>query len=251
MLVASICVGAIAGLQLPQLQRLQPKSQIPSIEQIRQEIEAETTRLNLLKQIPTLGFNNLVADWTFLSFLQYFGDTPARQKSDYRLSPKYFEVILKQDPYFLEAYPYLSTSASLYAGVPEQSTALIQQSLSSLKPNVPPQSYYAWRQLGIDQLLFLGDPSAARSSFETAAAWARSSSVPGSEVTAQLSEQTATFLAQNPNSKRAQIAAWVMVLTSAPDENTQKIAVRRIELLGGKVVRNPDGSFSIQAASTD
>ena len=246
-----VCVGAIAFLQFLQIQRVANRSQTLSVEQIRQDIELEQVRLSLLKTLPNFGYNNLIADGTFLSFLQYFGDDAARVKTDYSLSPEYFEVILKRDPYFLQTYIFASTSISLYAGQPEKSTALMKQGLQSLKPNVPPGSYYAWRQLGIDQLLFSGDAQGARQSFETAASWARLSSLPDSAGIAEASQQTANFLARNPNSKTAQVSAWAMVLSSAPDDRTQKMAVSRIEALGSKVVQTADGSYSIQPPAQD
>jgi tetratricopeptide (TPR) repeat protein len=250
-LVMLCCMGAIAALQVPQLQQLLHNSQTAPPEQLQREVQIERTRLSLLKTLPDLGFKNLIADWAFLNFLQYFGDNAAREKTDYQLSPDYFDLILSRDPYFLEAYTYASTSTALFAGQPERAIAAMQQGLKSLKPDVPPGSYYAWRQLGIDQLLFAGDAQAARQSFTTAAEWARLSTVPGSDTVAQVSQQTADFLTRNPNSKTAQIAAWTMVLSSAPDDRTQKTAVSRIEAIGGKIVKNPDGTYSIQAPTSD
>lgn len=250
LLVILLCGAVIAGLQIPQLQQLQSKSQTASIETIRRDLEAEKLRLTLLQKLPTLGFDNLIADWTFLSFLQYFGDQPARQKTDYSLSPEFFEVVLRRDPYFMQAYTFLSTSSSLYAGLPERSTQLMQSSLKSLKPNVPPNSYTVWRQLGIDQLLFLGDAPAARNSFQTAAEWAAQSSDPDSQASAQISQRTADFLADNPDSTAAQITAWVMVLGNAPDDRTRQMAVQRIESLGGRLTRQPNGSYSIDFPSS-
>lgn len=244
-------IAAVGWLQWLQLGKLQASSQTASAEQILRDVEAEKVRLALLQQAPTFGFDNLIADWTFLSFLQYFGDEPARQKTDYSLSPNFFDVILKRDPYFLQAYTFLSTSASLYAGLPERSTSIMKTALQSLKPNVPPDAYIAWRQLGIDQLLFLGDSEAARQSFLTAAQWAAQSSFPGSQEVARSSQQTADFLASNPNSKTAQVAAWVMVLSNAPDERTRKTAIQKIEALGGKVIENPDGTVGIERPAQD
>lgn len=250
-LMILVSIAAIGWLQYPQLQNLRAKSQTASVEEIRQEVAAEQVRLAFLQKMPTFGFNNLIADWVFLNFLQYFGDQPARQKTDYKLSPDFFEVVLKHDPYFMQAYTFLSTSSSIYAGLPDRSISLMQQGLKSLQPNVPPNSYTVWRQLGVDQLLFQGDATAARNSFLTAAQWAAQSSEPGSQNAAQISQQTADFLAQNPNSKTAQVAAWVMVLTNAPDDRTRQVAVQRIEALGGKLVKQPDGSFSIQSPAKD
>ena len=222
LLVALACIGAIALLQIPQLQLQLHKSQTATVEQLQRETQAEQTRLSLLKALPGFGFNNLIADWTFLNFLQYFGDNAARSKTDYRLSPDYFDVILSRNPNFLAAYTYASTSIALYAGQPERSIALLKRALQSLKPNLPPGSFYAWRQLGIDQLLFLGDAQGARQSFTTAADWARRSGIAGSLAIAEVSQQTADFLSRNPTSKTAQISAWTMVLGSAPRRSYSK-----------------------------
>jgi hypothetical protein len=246
------CIALIGWLQWPQLQALQNRGQTASATEIQRDVERERVRLAFLQKTPTFGFDNLIADWTFLNFLQYFGDAPAREKTDYSLSPDYFEVILRRDPYFLQAYTFLSTSTSLYAGLPERSVQIMQESLKSLeRPNVPPESFFAWRQLGIDQLLFLGDGKAARESFLQAADWATQSPLPGSREIAALSQQTADFLAKKPDSRTAQVAAWAMVLSNAPDDRTRQTATQRIEALGGKVMIGADGTLSIQPPARD
>lgn len=251
LLIVCVSVAAIGWLQWPQLLQLKSGSESASVEELQQQADQERLRLALLQKMPTFGFNNLIADWTFLSFLQYFGDQPARQKTDYRLSPDYFEVILSRDPYFIQAYTFLSTSGSLYAGAADQATDIMQRGLQSLKPNVPSDSFYAWRQLGIDQLLFLGDSQAARQSFLTAAQWAAQSSAPGSRESASFSRQTADFLAANPDSKTAQVAAWAMVLGTAPDNRTQETAIQRIRSLGGQISQNPDGTYGVRPPAKD
>lgn len=240
------CVGAIATLQVPQLHQLKTKSSTASVESLQREIDLQKTQLAVLKQLPTFGYDNLVGNIAFLSFLQYFGDAEARQKTDYQLSPEFFEVTLNRDPYFIPAYTFASTSSALYAGLPERSVALMQNGLTSLKPNVPPFSYYAWRQLGIDQLLFIGDTKGAIQSLTTAADWAEMSGQANSDVTVTLSRQTVAFLAKNPDSKTARVATWLMVLSNAPDEPTQKIVVQRLAELGVNMVKDEKGMYSIQ-----
>ena len=240
--IVIVCIGAIIRFQLPQVQQIANQSQNATAAEIQQQVAAEQVQLQLLHKIPAFGFDNLLADWVFLDFLQYFGDEPARLKTSYNLSPDFFQVILQHNPHFLPAYTFLSTSTAIYAGMPEKSIAIAEQALQSLQPNAPKGSYYAWRQLAIDQLLFLGDPQTARRSFQTAAEWA---TVQGNTQAANLSQQTADFLASNPNSRFAQISAWSMVLTTALDDRSRQRAVESIEALGGKVVPNPDGSVSI------
>ncbi|OLP17277.1 hypothetical protein BST81_15780 [Leptolyngbya sp. 'hensonii'] len=249
--VAIACTAALGSMQIPQLHQLSSKPTDLSTEQVKQAVEAETLYLRLLRQLPSFGFENLVADWTFLNFLQYFGDDPARLKSDYRLSPEYFEIILRRDPRFLLAYFFLSGSTSIYAGMPERTIEIMDMGLKFVSPRNPPKSYYIWRYRGVDELLFLGDPQASQRSFEKAAEWASSYSDPESQFIAAVSQRTAQFLARNPRSKLAQFSAWTMILTSAVDERTRKRAVIEIQALGGKVFIGPDGRYQVRPPTSD
>lgn len=250
-LIALLCIIAVGGLQIPRLNQLQGKGETPSPIELQRQIEAEKVRLNLLQKVPTFGFDNLVADWVFLNFLQYFGDDEARDVTGYQLSPEYFEVILARDPRFLEAYFFLSGSTSLYAGMPDRSVELMEEGLQQLSPKAPRKSYYIWRYKAIDELLFLGDAQAARQSFEKAAEWASTYEDEESQYVASISRQTAQFLARNPLSKSAQVSAWSMVLQNAMDDRTRQRAIDQIEALGGKVVTTPEGAVKIQLPQRD
>lgn len=245
-LVALLCILAVGGLQVPQLNEVRDRAKTVSPEALRQEVELERLRLNLLQKTPAFGFDNLLADWVFLNFLQYFGDDEARDLTDYSLSPEYFEIIVDRDPRFLGVYIGLSTSISLYAAKPEESVALMEKGLQSMSPQTPPRSYYVWRQKGIDELLFLGDDRGARQSFTEAAKWASTYSDEESKYVAAISRQTAEFLARDPSSKSAQVTAWAMILDYVPDKRTRQIVISRIEGLGGKVMVTPQGATRIR-----
>jgi len=245
------CAAAVVMLQLPQLNALRNSSKNTTPASLKRELASERLSLNLLQKTPAFGFDNLLADWVFINFLQYFGDEPARAVTGYQLSPEYFEVIIDQDPRFLEAYLFLSGSSSLYAGMPERSVALMEKGLKSLSPQVPPQSYYVWRYKAVDELLFLGDAQAARQSFAKAAEWASTYPDPESQSVAAISRQTAEFLSRNPQSKSAQVSAWATVLNNAVDDGTRQRVIDRIEALGGKVVVTPEGRLNIQLPQVD
>ncbi len=243
-------IVAISVLQMPRLNNLKQDENL-SPETAQKEVESSKASLNLLKKFPAFGFENLVADWVFIEFLEYFGDDEARQLTDYRLSPEYFEIIVDRDPRFLDIYPFLSASTSIYAGQPERSIKLIEQGLKSLNPHVQSRSYYVWRYKATDELLFLGDPQAARQSFQKAAEWASIHPDEESQQVAQVSRQTAQFLENNPDSKSAQVSAWGMVLQNAVDKETREAAVRRIEELGGKVTVSDEGIVNVQLPEQD
>jgi len=232
-------------MQFPQMHTAINSQQNSSLETLEREIQSENIRLNLLKQTPSFGYENLIADWVYLKFLQYFGDEEARAKTGYSSSPEYFEVILGHDPRFLAAYLSLSSSTSMYAGLPKRSIKLMEQSLQFLSPQVPEKSYYIWRYKGIDELLFLGNTQAAQQSFKKAADWASTYSDEESKNIAKISQTTSEFLSRNPDSKRARISTWLMVLNNGVDQKTQKRAITEIEALGAKIVKTPEGTYKI------
>ncbi|MDJ0736716.1 MAG: hypothetical protein QNJ47_22065 [Nostocaceae cyanobacterium] len=246
-----LCILGVGLLQFSQLQKEINTQKNASIETLERELALEKSRLNLLQKLPTFGYDNLIANWAYLNFLQYFGDEEIRAKTGYSLSPEYFEIILGRDPRFLEAYLGLLTSTSMYAGMPEKSIAITAQGLKSLSPWVPKRSYYVWRYKSIDELLFLGDSPAAKQSLEMAANWASNHTDEESKQVAKISQRTAQFLATNPDSRKAQIASWMMVLNNRLDEKVRKRAIKAIEDLGAKIIVNPDGTNRIILPAED
>lgn len=252
LLMGAIPLALLLGLVTLQRQRLdliQERSNNP--QDIYRQEQVTATALTLAQKMPTFGFDNLVSDWFFLRFLQYFGDSEVRLRTDYSLSPEFFKVIIPHDPFYRYFYLFLSGSTSNFAAQPEQSVAIIAQGLKRLSPTVPPDSFYIWRYRGVDELLYLGDGKAAQKSFQTAADWARQSPHPDAPLMADNSQRTADFLANNPLSKQAQINAWSSVLANAFDDATRQNAIDRIEALGGKVIISETGGIQLQFPEDD
>lgn len=244
----AVIVGAFAAvvnLQAPQLAKLKHQNQNLSKAALQQQETTAKLQLSLVKALPSFGYKNLVADWYFMGFLQYFGDTDVRQQAGYGAAMDYFEIVLDRDPRFLYAYYYLSTTGALYAGEPERSVAMMAQGLKSFTPRIPDRGFYIWRQKSVDELLFLGKVADARRSMQTAADWARQYPDPQSQTAAKISQQTVKFLASNPHSKQARFAAWNMVLSNAIDESVAKRAIAEIRALGGNVSVSPSGELKV------
>ena len=207
--------------------------------------------INVKKKLPSLGFENLIADWTFLRFIQYFGDGAARQATGYSLVPDYFEAIVQQDPRFIKALLVLSTSNSVFAGEPARPVALLEQALEWISPKYFPTAYFIWIYKGIDEILFLGNTKAAQKSYETAAEWALMRGDNVGKGVAKNSRATAQFLAQNPDSKNVRITAWITILKNAADEKTQQRAIEEIEALGAKIYLTPQGQWRVKFPEED
>ncbi len=251
-------IGSILGvfvvisyLQMPKLAQLKQPSQLLTKADLQREEANTNLQLSLVQKLPTFGYNNLIADLYFMSYLQYFGDAPVRQQAGYGAAMSYLELILDRDPRFFNAYFYLSNTGTLYAGEPERSVALMNRGLKSFSPRVPDRSYYIWRLKAVDELLFLGKTLDARNSMQTAANWARQYPTEESLTVAQVSQNTVNYLSRNPNSKKAQFDAWSMVLTSGVDDAVVKRAIVEIGALGGKVTISPTGAFEVEAPAKD
>jgi len=238
----ALFAGIALSLQFPRLnQRLGKQTS----EDIRKSVTEEEARLTLIRQLPPrgLGFNNMIANFAFLQFLQYFGDDTARVnfQTGYGLSPLYFSNIIDRDPRFISSYIYMSASLSMFAGVPSEANNIYAKGLRSLDPNIQPSAYTVWRYKATDQLLFLGDAKGARESYLKAAEWADIAAKSGKDLiddpqlVANLSRQSASWLEEERDLTNAQIGAWSVVLRNATDKKTVQIVAQEVDKLGMKL----------------
>jgi len=228
-------MGAIVQLQQPKLKSLRhsdPNGRDYQREELREEV-----RVNLLKNIPAFGFENLLANWAMLQFIQYYGDGEAREVTGYRLSPNYLEAIVNNDPRFSRAYLIISPASSINAGRPDLTIGAMNRGLKHLGPDIP-DAYYVWLYKGIDELLFLGDIPEAKKSYTMAGDWAAQA---GNDFIASTTKDTVKFLDSNPDSRTAQVGAWFLIYVNVPDAETKAFAKENIERLGGKLVFGENG----------
>ena len=245
--IALLCAGTISILQFSKLTAVtaQAKPVIPKSIYLL-ESEREKANLLLIKHFPKFGFDNVIANWTFLRFLQYFGDQNARQKTGHALSPEYFEIFVNHNPKFIKPYHFMSPVVSLFAGRPDKSVKFTHQGLQSLSPETSPNAYMLWIFKASDELLFLGDNQAARQSYSQAAEWAQRNPDPEAQRIGGIAAKTAQFLATNPDSKNARISAWLMILHNAVDNEARQRSIAEIQSLGGQVIITKQNTIEIQ-----
>jgi hypothetical protein len=243
--------GGIVWLQVSRLAQLEARANQPQTkaEYLREEQQTHAG-LQFLAKVPALGFDNLIADWSFLSFIQYFGDDKARPQTGYKVTPEFFKLAVARDPRFLGMYSYLSAGVTLYAGKPQETVRLLQQGTQSIPPAMQPDAYFLWQAKGTDELLFLGRSSDAQKSYETAAAWASQSPTADLQAIAARSRRTAQFLASNPDSRRARVGSWFNILTNAIDDPTRQFALRQIKALGG-TIQIQNGALQVKLPKED
>jgi hypothetical protein len=239
---ALLCLTGIIGLQKQYYSENLNSNR--NSDYFQQEKSLETT-LGLQKQTPYFGFNNLVADWHFLQYIQYFGDEKARNKTGYHLVTDYFEAIIDANPRFIKAILSLSASNSIFAGRPDKTVVLMDRALKSISPKYFPFAYLIWTYKATDQILFLGDIKAAKKSYETGAEWAEARGDKFGEEAAIRPRETARFLATNPNPTKARIYAWMEIFSNAKDQKTRMYALGQVQSLGAKILVGDRGELKI------
>jgi hypothetical protein len=226
----AISAISLAGVILMQQARLSyPSLWVSDAKQAEQQ---EALRLEVLNKSPTFGFDNLLADWVFLNFLQYYGDTPVREQTGYTLSPQYFDLITQLDPRFVDIYLFLSGTLSYQLGNPELAIQYMNRGTEALSPQMHPTAYQVWRFKGLDQLLLLGDIPGSIHSHEMAAKWAQKS--PDAYL-APVFQEVVDFLRKDPNSVPVRLKSWASIYaqaTQVKDKQTQERAKQEVEKLG-------------------
>lgn len=230
-------VAVIGGLMVAMVEMQQEKVKTLTKEKLlernySQESRLENAQVELLKNIPSFGFDNMLANWAMLQFIQYYGDGDARRETGYGLSPDFMEIVTKNDPKFVRAYLMMSVASSVNAGKPERTIEIMNKGLAKLSPDIN-DAYFVWLYKGVDELLFLGDITAAKKSNQMAADWAK---IAGNEFIEKSARGTVKFLETNPDSRAPRVGAWMLVWINSQDEETRRLAKENIEKLGGKLV---------------
>jgi hypothetical protein len=242
-----VILAGIAGIIAVQKPYADNLSSQANVDYVKSEKQLKVFN-NIQKQIPAFGFDNLVANFNFLGYIQYFGDNKARETTGYGLIPDYFEAIAKNDPRFIRAFLSLSTANSVFAGQPEKTVALLDKSIATVAPNRQkmPDAFYLWNYKGIDQILFLGDIQGAKNSYLNSAKWSAERGDKSSKFASDRAMETVNFLAGNPDPKKVQVAGWMSILTTAKDDRTREHAIAQLKTLGAEVVVTDRGELKVK-----
>jgi hypothetical protein len=234
-------LGGMSPVGIPGQKPLSAQSAASFKQAAQQEVQQEALRLKILKTIPSFGFDYLIADWTFIKFLQYFGDNEARDVTGYNLGQDYFDIVTQRDPRWVDIYLFLSTAISFYQGKPETAVNLMERGTSalSLSPQMHSQSWIVWRTKGLDELLLLGDVPESIRSHEMAANWVQGS--PEGPKLAPILRATAEYLRRDPDNVPVRFIAWNTVYSQTTDKLERQRAKQALVKLGAQVQKDKDG----------
>ncbi len=225
----------LAGIVISQSQEYKKSAQQLNYANYLSQENQDARLIKFQKQSPNLGFDNLVADWSYLNFVQYFGDANARETIGYQLVPEYFEAISHIDPRFTQAHLRLSIANSMYAGNADQTIVLMNQVLESVDPESE-ESALLWTSKGLDELLFLGNKEAAINSYKTAAQWASLSENSGADGLTIKDLEQALESTDEIDLKEAQLRAWSSVLVHIRDNQKKQEIIDRIDNLRAEIL---------------
>ncbi|HEY9772424.1 MAG TPA: hypothetical protein V6C81_01300 [Planktothrix sp.] len=115
-------------------------------------------------ELCALGYDQLLADWYWLSFVQYVGDVPARAKDQYAEAPKYLDLIVGLDPRFTKAYYFAAFIIGSEMHEPQRAAEFIERGLRANQDD-----WYLPFVAGINQYLYAHNEIAAAKYYRMAA----------------------------------------------------------------------------------
>jgi len=151
--VASICVIAYSHAQLTEeLGASRANSQpvlIPT---------AQSAKLT------SLGFDRILADFFWLSFVGYLGDSGKRRLDHFELADRYIELIVGLDPQFLDAYWFAAFTIGGELRNPKRASEILEAGIEA-----NPDSWHLPFIAGINQYLYAGNEVLAAKYYRVAA----------------------------------------------------------------------------------
>lgn len=155
-------------------------------------------------KVCALGYDQLLADWYWLAFVQYIGDGAARAQDHYAAADKYLQLIVDLDPGFIKAYWFAAFIIGSERQQPEQAAKLIDRGIQANADN-----WYLPFIAGINQYLYARNDAAAAKYYKMAAKFPA--------APAWLSRQAAILEARIPSTIK-EINIWDSIYGSTGDE---------------------------------
>ncbi len=208
--------------------------------------ESNVTKLSVpdvrTVRLVSLGFDQLLADFYWLKFVGYIGDSPARRLDGCSLARPYLELITALDPYFLEPYWFAAFTIGGDMQKPAEAAQLIEWGLQNNQDN-----WYLPFIAGLNQFLFAKNEVTAAKFYRMAArfpdapSWLlRQADILETETPRQIKTANSWLQiydsAQEPSIKEKAklecIRLYVRIYKTAPNEKFKQNAKSVLSYLG-------------------
>lgn len=188
------------------------------------------------------GYEQLFADWWWLNFVQYYGNTPERIKDHFAFAYSYLDLITRLDPRFIEPYWFTAFAVGSEQKRPDLAAQVIDRGIAANPDN--------WRVpfiAGVNQYLFAHDDRRAAEYYKLAAAvpdapaWLNRQAQILASNTPALIKRTLTWdnIYRSSTETRVKEAArkqlveiWTRVYKLSPSMQARKRALAELERLG-------------------
>jgi tetratricopeptide (TPR) repeat protein len=212
---------------------MQARASQQSRDAIQQDTSEDAT-LDTFAKLPDFGNRNLIADFLWLRFTQYFGDTPLRVKSGYGLSYKYLKTVTDKDPHFENAYRVANLAVAYRMGRPDLADALLAKGIQQ-----NPDSYLLWQTRGFLHFLYTGDITKAVYCFRKNAGLAVAVGGNRLQHWGNYWLAMSRYLEASKSNVWTRRQIWSEVYATSVDESTKALALNQLDALG--VLLRKDG----------
>lgn len=212
--------------------------QVHTIEQYRKEgfnLETDSI-LAVSKVMPSFGGQNLLADFLWLRFVQYFGDTEVREKTGYGLNFEYLQAITDRNPQFENAYLIANLAVAAKMGRTDLAEQLLLKGIQH-----DPDSYYLWQYRGFLHFMYTGDVKKAAYSFRQNAGLAVAQEGNAKQHWGNYWLLMAKSLETFPPTPWLRRSVWQEIYFDNANKETQAHALKQLKTLG--VILKPDGKL--------
>jgi hypothetical protein len=171
-----------------------------------------------------LGFDKVVADFYWLVFMQYVGDTKAREIDHYCDSDKFLDLIIGLDTHFIKPYFFGLFLISGEENNPKKCAELIQKGICD-----NPESWYLLYLAGLNQYLYEHNELRAAAYYRQAAKF---------QLAPKWLEHLAGVLESKAPSVVKQICVWENVYETSMDDGIKMHAQKELIKLWCKVYQS-------------
>jgi tetratricopeptide (TPR) repeat protein len=217
-LLIALCSFQVLWMQALASQRDTHASQ----QDIREDIVLDT-----FAKLPDFGNRNLIADFLWLRFAQYFGDTQARARSGYGLNYRYLKTITDRNPHFENAYRVANLAVAYRMGRTDLADDLLAKGIQA-----NPDAYLLWQTRGFLHFLYTGDIAKAVYCFRRNAGLAVAVGGNSQQHWGNYWFAMSKYLEVSKSNTWTRRQIWAEVYANSSDSSTQTLALNQLDKLG-------------------
>jgi hypothetical protein len=192
-----------------------------------------------------LGFEQTLADFYWLGFIQYLGDKQNGARYGYSQSEKFIRIIIELDPHFLKVYYFAAFIIGSELHQPEIAAQIIQHGIEE-----NPNSWYLPFIAGINQYLYAHNEIRAAKYYRMAAKFPdapkwleRQARILEAKIPSTIKEvnvwdsiyASSTDAGVKEKARVRLVGLWLRVYRSSPSREIKKRALEQLQKFGASL----------------